>query len=90
MRSTGSAVPIVQPVHRTWGKLSWDLSETTWISNGGTDRWQSLGRAKGVMPRAKRSPAEDRGNTVAIIERLHLAGWSIGDVPLRGERGGLV
>ena len=27
------------------------------------------------MPRAESSPAEDRGNTVAIIERLHLAGW---------------
>ena len=40
------------------------------------------------MPRAKRSPAEDRGDTMAIIERLHRAGWSIGDVPLRGERGG--
>jgi hypothetical protein len=36
------------------------------------------------MPRAKRSSA------MAIIERLHRAGWSIGDVPLRGERGGLV
>ena len=42
------------------------------------------------MPRAKRSPAEDRGDAMAIIERLHRAGWSIGDVPLRGERGGLV
>ena len=41
------------------------------------------------MPRAESSPAEDRGNTVAIIERLHLA-WSIGDVPLRGEGGWLV
>ena len=40
------------------------------------------------MPRAKRSPAEDRGDAMAIIERLHRAGWSIGDVPLRGERGG--
>ena len=40
-RSTSSAVPFVQPVHRAWGKLSWDLSETTWKSNGGTNRWQS-------------------------------------------------
>ena len=47
-----------------------------------------LGRAQGVMPRAKRSPAKDRGDAMAIIERLHRAGWSIGDVPLRGERGG--
>ena len=52
-----TTVPIVQPVHRAWGKLSWDLSETTWISNGGTERWQSEGKAQGVMPRAKRSPA---------------------------------
>ena len=35
-----------------------------------------LGRAQDVMPRAKRSPAEDRGDAMAIIERLHLAGWS--------------
>ena len=49
-----------------------------------------LGEGSGVMPRAKRSPAEDRGDAMAIIERLHQAGWSIGDVPLRGERGGLV
>ena len=49
-----------------------------------------LGRAQGVMPRAKRSPAEDRGDAMAIIEWLHRAGWSIGDVPLRGERSGLV
>jgi hypothetical protein len=42
------------------------------------------------MPRAESSPAEDRGNTVAIIERLHLAGWSIGDVLLGGEDGWLV
>ena len=40
------------------------------------------------MPRAESSPAEDRGDAMAIIERLHRAGWSIGDVPLRGERGG--
>jgi len=46
------------------------------------------GGAQGVMPRAKRSPAEDRGDAMAIIERLHRAGWSIGDVSLRGERGG--
>ena len=44
--STGSAVPIVQPVHRAWGKLSWDLSETTWKSNGGTERWQSGGGSR--------------------------------------------
>ena len=42
------------------------------------------------MPRAKRSPVEDRGDAMAIIERLHRAGWSIGGVPLRGEHGGLV
>ena len=39
LRSTGSTVPIVQPVHCAWGKLSWDLSETTWKCNGGTERW---------------------------------------------------
>ncbi|HKM55961.1 MAG TPA: hypothetical protein VJY33_21320, partial [Isosphaeraceae bacterium] len=39
-------VPIVQPVHRAWGKLSWDLSETTWKSNGGTERWQSGGGSR--------------------------------------------
>ena len=42
------------------------------------------------MPRAKRSPAEDRGDAMAIIEWLHRVGWSIGGVPLRGERSGLV
>ena len=41
-----TTVPIVQPVHRAWGKLSWDLSETTWKSNGGTERWQSWGGLK--------------------------------------------
>ena len=46
MRSTGSAVPIVQPVHRAWGKLSEDLSETTRKSNKGTDQWQSGGGLK--------------------------------------------
>ena len=35
-----------------------------------------LGRAQGVMPRAKRSPAEDRGDAIAIIERLHRVGRS--------------
>jgi hypothetical protein len=42
------------------------------------------------MPRAASLPAEDRGDAVAIIEQLHRAGWSIGDVALRGEGGGLV
>ena len=37
------------------------------------------------MPRSESSPVKDRDNTVAIIERLHLAGWSIGEVPLRGR-----
>ena len=32
------------------------------------------GRAEGVMPRAESSPAEDRGDAVAIIERLYRAG----------------
>ena len=41
------------------------------------------------MPRAESSPAEDRGDAVAIIEWLHRVSWSIGDVPLRG-RGWLV
>ena len=45
---------------------------------------------EGVMPRAESSPVEDRGETVAVIKRLHQASWSIGDVPLRGEHGGLV
>jgi hypothetical protein len=33
---------------------------------------------------------QDPGAVVAIVEQLHLAGWSIGDVLLRGESGGLV
>jgi hypothetical protein len=74
MRSTGSAVPIVQPVYRAWGKLSWDLSETTWKSNGAPSDGRA-GEAQGVMPRAKRSPAEDRGDAVPIIERLHRASF---------------
>ncbi len=41
-----------------------------------------LGRAEGTMPRAESSPAEDQDDAVTIIERLHRAGWSIGDVPL--------
>ena len=32
--------------------------------------------AGGFMPRTESSPAEDRGDAVAIIEWLHLAGWS--------------
>jgi hypothetical protein len=35
-------------------------------------------------------PAEDRGDVVALVEPLQQAGWSIGDVALRGEGGGLV
>ena len=42
------------------------------------------------MARTECSPAEDQGEAMAIIERLHRAGWSIGDMPLRGERRGLV
>ena len=49
-----------------------------------------LGRAEGILPRAESSPAEDRGAVVAIVEQLQQAGWSIGDVALRGEGGGLV
>ena len=37
------------------------------------------------MPRA-----EDRGAVVALVEQLKQAGWSLGDVALRGEGGGLV
>jgi hypothetical protein len=44
-----------------------------------------LRRAEGIMPRA-----EDRGAVVALVEQLQQAGWSIGDVALRGEGGGLV
>jgi hypothetical protein len=68
------------------GKLSWDLSETTWKSIGAPIDGRD-GGAEGVMPRAESSTAEDRGDAVAIIEWLHLAGWSIGDMPLRGEGG---
>ena len=74
MRSTGSAVSIGQPVHRAWGKLSWDLSETTWKSNGAPIDGRA-GEARGAMPRAESSPAEDRGDAVAIIERLHRASF---------------
>jgi hypothetical protein len=42
------------------------------------------------MPRAESSPAEDQDDAVVIVERLHRVGWSIVDVLLRGERGGLV
>jgi hypothetical protein len=48
------------------------------------------GRAVGILPRAESSPAEDRGEVVALIEQLEQAGWSIGDVALRGASGGLV
>ena len=48
------------------------------------------GRAVGILPRAESSPVEDRGAVVAIVEPLQQAGWSIGDVALRGEGGGLV
>jgi hypothetical protein len=48
------------------------------------------GRAVGTMPRAESAPAEDRGEVVALVEQLEQAGWSIGDVALRGEGGGLV
>jgi hypothetical protein len=44
----------------------------------------------GVMLRVESSLAEDRGEVVVIVEQLHRAGWSIGDVSLRGEGGGLV
>src|SRR5512142_477028 len=48
------------------------------------------GRAVGILPRAESSPAEDQGEVVALVEQLQQAGWSIGDVGLRGEDGGLV
>ena len=48
------------------------------------------GRAVGVLPRAESPPAEDRSNVMALVEPLQQAGWSIGDVALRGEGGGLV
>jgi hypothetical protein len=48
------------------------------------------GRAVGTMPRAESAPAADRGEIVALVEQLEQAGWSIGDVALRGEGGGLV
>src|SRR5512135_131090 len=48
------------------------------------------GRAVGTMPRVESSLAEDRGEVVVIVEQLHRAGWSIGDVSLRGEGGGLI
>ena len=42
------------------------------------------GRAVGIVPRAESAPAEDRGEVVALVEPLQQAGWSIGDVALRG------
>jgi hypothetical protein len=45
------------------------------------------GRAVGILPPSESSPTEDRGEVVAIIEPLQQAGWSIGDVVLRGEGG---
>jgi hypothetical protein len=42
------------------------------------------------MPRAESSPAEDQGDVAALVEPLQQAGWSIGDVALRGEGGGLI
>ena len=48
------------------------------------------GRAVGTMPRAESAPAEDRGNVASLVEQLQQAGWSIGDVALLGEGGGLV
>jgi hypothetical protein len=42
------------------------------------------GRAVGTMPRAENSPAEDRGEVVALVEPLQQTGWSIGDMALRG------
>jgi hypothetical protein len=35
-------------------------------------------------------PVEDRGEVVALVEQLEQAGWSLGDVALRGAGGGLV
>jgi len=84
----GSAMPIVQPVHRAWGKLSWDLSETNWKSNGGTDRWQSWG---GSRRHATGGEFAGRGSGQHCGDhRAAAPGWSIGDVPLRGEGGWLV
>jgi hypothetical protein len=48
-----------------------------------------MAEQEGAMLRAKSSLAEDRGEVVAIVEQLQQAGWSIGDVALRGEGGGL-
>ena len=48
------------------------------------------GRAVGILPPSESSPAEDRGEVVALVEQLQQAGWSIGDVVLRGEGGGQV
>ncbi|HMB04089.1 MAG TPA: hypothetical protein VKP69_10180 [Isosphaeraceae bacterium] len=44
----------------------------------------------GTVPRAESSPAEDWGDVAALVEQIQQAGWSIGDVALRGEGGGLV
>ncbi len=44
----------------------------------------------GILPPSESSPAEDRGNVASLVEQLEQAGWSIGDVPLRGEGGGLI
>ena len=43
-----------------------------------------LGGTEGVMSWTESLPVEDRGDTVAVIKRLHQASWSIGDVPPRG------
>jgi hypothetical protein len=48
------------------------------------------GRAVGILPPSESSPAEDRGEVVALVEQLEQAGWSIGDVAVRGAGGGLV
>ncbi|MBV8316865.1 MAG: hypothetical protein JOZ53_18155 [Planctomycetaceae bacterium] len=49
------------------------------------------GRAVGILPPSESSLTEDRGEDVALVEQLQQAGcWSIGNVVLRGEGGGLV
>jgi hypothetical protein len=48
------------------------------------------GREVGILPPSESPPTEDRGAVVALVEQLEQAGWSIGDVALRGEGGGLV
>ena len=85
MRSTGSAVPIVRLVFRAWGKLRLGLERDHQEEPRGRRAMAEQGRAVGTMPRAESAPAEDRGNVASLVEPLQQAGWSIGDVALRGR-----